>query len=147
MATKLKPVDAVVVGVGLSGTILAKELAEAGLSVVGLERGRWRDTDPDFGMPHAHDELRYVKRHELMQDLSRETLTFRNNTAETALPMRNLGSFRPGEGVGGAAVHWRGRTWRFLPWDFAPRSGTLAPYGKDQIGEDCTSQDGGVTDN
>ena len=80
MATKLKPVDVVVVGVGLSGTILAKELAEAGLSVVGLERGRWRNTDPDFGMPHAHDELRYVKRHELMQDLSRETLTFRNNT-------------------------------------------------------------------
>src|SRR6267142_3303641 len=106
MATKLKPVDAVVVGVGLSGTILAKELAEAGLNVVGLERGRWRDTDPDFGMPHAHDELRYVKRHELMQDLSRETLTFRNNAGETALPMRQLGSFRPGEGVGGAAVHW-----------------------------------------
>src|SRR5438270_877200 len=141
MATKLKPVDAVVVGVGLSGTILAKELAEAGLHVVGLERGRWRDTDPDFAMPYVHDELRYVKRHELMQDLSRETLTFRNNTAETALPMRNLGSFRPGEGVGGAAVHWGGLTWRFLPWDFETRSRTLARYGKDQIGEDCTSLD------
>ncbi|TMH23625.1 MAG: GMC family oxidoreductase, partial [Betaproteobacteria bacterium] len=88
MATKLKPVDAVVVGVGLSGSILGKELAEAGLHVVGRERGRWRDTDPDFAMPHAHDELRYVKRHELMQDLSRETITFRNNTNETALPMR-----------------------------------------------------------
>jgi gluconate 2-dehydrogenase alpha chain len=44
MATKLKPVDAVVVGVGLTGTILAKELSEAGLQVVGLERGRWRDS-------------------------------------------------------------------------------------------------------
>ena len=33
MATRLKPVDAVVVGVGLSGSILAKELAEAGLQV------------------------------------------------------------------------------------------------------------------
>src|SRR5437588_12647646 len=108
MATKLKPVDAVIVGVGLSGTILAKELAESGLQVVGLERGRWRDTDPDFAMPHAHDELRYVKRHELMQDLSRETITFRNKANETELPMRNLGSFRTGEGVGGAAVHWGG---------------------------------------
>src|SRR5437867_361429 len=145
MPTKLKPVDAVVVGVGLSGSILAKELAEAGLHVVGLERGRWRDTDPDFAMPYAHDELRYVKRHELMQDLSRETITFRNNAAETALPMRQLGSFRPGEGVGGAAVHWGGLTWRFLPWDFETRSRTLARYGKGQLAEDCTSQDWGVT--
>ena len=145
MATRLKPVDAVIVGVGLTGTILAKELAEAGLKVVGLERGRWRDTDPDFGMPYAHDELRFVKRHELMQDLSRETITFRNNANETALPMRQLGSFRPGEGVGGAAVHWGAVTWRFLPWDFETRSRTLARYGKDQIAADCTSQDWGVT--
>ena len=145
MATKLKPVDVVVVGVGLSGSILAKELAEAGLQVVGLERGRWRDTDPDFAMPHAHDELRYVKRHELMQDLSRETITFRNNLNETALPMRNLGSFRPGEGVGGAAVHWGGLTWRFLPWDFETRSRTLARYGSEHWPAECTSQDWGVT--
>lgn len=53
MATKLKPVDVVTVGVGLTGTILAKELADTGLQVVGLERGRWRDTDPDFAMPGA----------------------------------------------------------------------------------------------
>src|SRR3954454_13854755 len=104
MATKLKPVDAVVVGVGLTGTILAKELAEAGLQVVGLERGRWRDTDPDFCMPYAHDELRFVKRDELMQELSRETITSRNSPSVTALPMRQLGSSRPGEGMGGAAV-------------------------------------------
>src|SRR5207247_8866246 len=128
--TLLKPVDAVVVGVGLSGSILAKELAEAGLQVAGLERGRWRDTDPDFLMPHVHDELRYVKRHELMQDLSRETLTFRHNANDTALPMRRLGSFRPGEGVGGAAVHWGGLTWRFQPWDFETRSRTPARDAK-----------------
>ena len=145
MATKLKPVDVAIVGVGLTGTIIAKELAEAGLKVVGLERGHWRDTDPDFAMPYVHDELRYVGRHELMQDLSRETITFRNNAAETALPMRQLGSFRPGEGVGGAAVHWGGLTWRFLPWDFETRSRTLARYGKGQLAEDCTSQDWGVT--
>ena len=35
MATKLKPVDVVVVGVGVTGAILAKELADAGLTVVG----------------------------------------------------------------------------------------------------------------
>jgi len=145
MATKLKPVDVVTVGVGLTGTILAKELADSGLKVVGLERGRWRDTDPDFAMPGAHDELKYVRRHELMQDLSKETLTFRNAMSETALPMRQLGSFLPGEGVGGAAVHWGGLTWRFLPWDFETKSRTLARYGKNQVAEDCTMQDWAVS--
>jgi gluconate 2-dehydrogenase alpha chain len=144
-ATKLNPVDVVTVGVGLTGTILAKELTDAGLKVVGLERGGYRDTHPDFEVPTAHDELKYAQRHELMQDLSRETLTFRNSTGEAALPMRQLGSFLPGEGVGGAAVHWNGQTWRFLPWDFETRSRTIAHYGKDALPADCTSQDWGVT--
>ena len=39
MATKLKEVDVVIVGLGWTGGILAKELAEAGLKVVALERG------------------------------------------------------------------------------------------------------------
>src|SRR5215470_17420187 len=144
-ATKLNPVDVVTVGVGLTGTILAKELTDAGLKVVGLERGGYRDTHPDFDVPNAHDELKYAQRNELMQNLSRETLTFRNSTGEIALPMRQLGSFLPGEGVGGAGVHWNGQTWRFLPWDFETRSRTIGRYGKDALPADCTSQDWGVT--
>ena len=35
MATKLKSVDVVTIGVGLTGTILAQELASTGLKVVG----------------------------------------------------------------------------------------------------------------
>src|SRR5712691_9505033 len=145
MATKLKPVDVVTVGVGLTGTILAKELADTGLKVVGIERGRWRNTDPDFSMPGVHDELKYVRNKELMQDLSKETITFRNSMNDLALPMRQLGSFLPGEGVGGAAVHWGGLTWRFLPWDFETKSRTLARYGAKQVSEECTLQDWGVT--
>ena len=145
MATRLKPVDVVTVGVGLTGTILAKELADAGLKVVGIERGGWRDTAPDFAMPGVHDELKYVRNKALMQDLSKETITFRNNASETALPMRQLGSFLPGEGVGGAGVHWGGLTWRFLPWDFETKSRTLARYGAKQVSEECTMQDWGVT--
>jgi gluconate 2-dehydrogenase alpha chain len=143
-AAKRKRVDAVLVGVGLTGSILGKELTDAGLTVVGLERGSPRAA-ADFAMPDAHDELKYARRHELAQDLSRETITFRNHGQETALPMRRLGSFLLGEGVGGAAVHWNGMTWRFLPWDFETRSRTLARYGKEAIAPDCTSQDWGVT--
>src|SRR5437660_1133386 len=39
MVTKLKEVDAVIVGLGWTGGILAKELSAAGLKVVALERG------------------------------------------------------------------------------------------------------------
>ena len=35
------PVNAVIIGAGAAGGIVAKELAEAGLSVVLLERGKW----------------------------------------------------------------------------------------------------------
>ena len=80
-----------------------------------------------------------------MQDLSRETLTFRNTMDETALPMREIGSFMPGECVGGSSVRWGGVTWRFLPWDFEARSRTVAHYGADRIPEDCTSHDWGIT--
>ena len=39
MATRLKEVDAVMVGMGWTGSIMARELTKAGLTVVGLERG------------------------------------------------------------------------------------------------------------
>ena len=145
MATRLKGVDIVIVGLGWTGGILAKELCGTGLSIVALERGKPRDTNPDFMMPTIHDELRYARRHELMQNAARDTLTFRNNSNETALPMRQLGSFLPGEGVGGAGVHWNGQTWRWLPWDHEPLRRTLSRYGKSAIPPEMNLQDWGVT--
>jgi gluconate 2-dehydrogenase alpha chain len=145
MTTKLKSADIVIVGLGWTGGILAKELADTGLSIVVLERGAPRDTNPDFMYPTVHDELRYAQRHELMQNVSRETLTFRNTASETALPMRQLGSFLPGEGVGGAGVHWNGATWRWLPWDHEPLKITLARYGRAAIPPDMNLQDWGVS--
>src|SRR5678816_610684 len=80
MATKLKPVDAVVVGTGVVGSIMAKELADAGLKVVALERGRMIDPQHDFAAPSTYDELKFDRHSDIFQDLSRETLTFRNNS-------------------------------------------------------------------
>ena len=145
MTTKLRSADIVIVGLGWTGGILAKELGDTGLSIVVLERGAPRDTNPDFMYPTVHDELRYAQRHELMQNVSRETLTFRNTASEAALPMRQLGSFLPGEGVGGAGVHWNGATWRWLPWDHEPLKLTLARYGRAAIPPDMNLQDWGVS--
>jgi len=144
-ATRLKPVDAVVVGTGIVGSILSKELADAGLKVVALERGRAIDPQHDFAAPYVYDELKYDRHSDIFQDLSRETLTFRNKAAETALPIREMGSFKPGEAVGGTSLHWGTHARRFLPWDFETRSRTLARYGKGRIPENCTSQDWGLT--
>ena len=102
MATKLKEVDVVLVGFGWSGGILAKELTEAGMKVVALERGAIRRPEDDFAVPRIRDELRYSGRHDLMQDPAVDTLTIRNNVKQVALPMRRLGSFLPGQGAGGA---------------------------------------------
>ena len=129
MPTKLTEVDVVIVGLGWTGGILAKELTAAGMKVVALERGGVRKTDPDFSVPLIRDELRFAQRYGLMQNPARDTLTFRNRQTETALPMRRLGSFLPGEGVGGAGVHWNGQTCRFLPDDFRIRSHMIERYG------------------
>jgi gluconate 2-dehydrogenase alpha chain len=79
VAQRLKGVDAVIIGMGMVGSIVAKELAAAGLHVVGLERGQARFTVPEFQSPAIHDELRFSVRKALMQDSARETLTFRND--------------------------------------------------------------------
>ena len=51
MARHAPPVDAVIIGYGWTGAIMAKTLTDAGLSVVALERGPARDTSPDFEYP------------------------------------------------------------------------------------------------
>ncbi|MFD2210144.1 GMC family oxidoreductase [Virgibacillus halophilus] len=142
MAKKMDKVDVVTIGVGWTAGIIAAELTKKGKKVVGLERGEDRSTE-DFQM--IHDEYRYAMRYGLMQDLSKETVTFRNSPDERALPMRQLGSFLPGTGVGGAGIHWNGQTWRFLPYDFQIKTETEKKYGKDKLGKDYMLQDWGIT--
>ena len=77
MATMLKEVDAVCIGVGFTGSILARELTKAGLKVVGLERGADRSTREDFTLPSVRDDLKYAVRQELFQDTQTETVTQR----------------------------------------------------------------------
>src|SRR5712692_7533398 len=122
MATKLKEVDAVIVGLGWTGGILAKELSAAGLKVVALERGGQRSTEADFQVPQVRDDV-----------------------SQEALPMRRLGSFLPGDVVGGSGVHWSGHTWRWTDMEFKVRSLYEERYGKKYLPEDMTIQDWGIS--
>ena len=145
MTRRLPPKDVVVVGLGWTGSIMSLELARSGLAVVALERGPWRDTATDFNIGTAPDELRYGVRHEIFLRPTQETLTMRNTPAQVALPIRRWGSFLPGNGVGGAGVHWNGQTWRFAPDDFRLRSRLTERYGAPFLPDGHQIQDWPVT--
>ncbi|MFD1849803.1 GMC family oxidoreductase [Oceanobacillus bengalensis] len=142
MTTKLPKVPVVVVGMGWAGSIISAELTKAGIKVVGLERGKERKMS-DYLM--VHDELRFQHREELMQDLSKETITHRNNKKIRALPMRHYGTFIVGDGLGGAGSHWNGQTYRFLPYDFEIKTLTEKRYGAGKIKPEIPLQDWGIT--
>src|SRR6202030_3116688 len=148
MAQRLPPVDAVTIGVGLTGSLAAYAMLQSGLKVVGIERGAGRDTVPNFQSPAIHDELRYSIRKAFMQDNVKVAVTFRNNSNETALPIRRWESFLPGQGLGGSFVHWNGQSFRAQVADFVLRSRTIQRYGQkflDACGPELTIQDWGVT--
>ncbi|WP_064576857.1 GMC family oxidoreductase [Cupriavidus gilardii] len=141
MSKTLDRVDAVIVGGGWTGSIIGKELAAAGQRVVMLERGEPRWPSPDFQAPAVHDELRYTRRHALHQNTATETFTFRNNTSQTALPMRRWQFAYPGTHLGGSGNHWSGAYYRFDPTDFKLRSHYERRYGKGIFAADLTAQD------
>jgi len=145
MAQKLPHKDVVIIGLGWTGSIMAYELTGAGLDVVAIERGAWRDTATDFPPATSPDELRYQIRLDLFQRTAQSTVTMRNNASQTALPVRQWGSFIPGNGVGGAGVHWNGMTFRFLESDYQLRTHLTQRYGKHAIPDNMTIQDYPVT--
>ena len=145
MTTRNPHADVVIVGLGWAGSLMANELTLAGLNVVAIERGAWRDTSNNFPTTIDTDELRFAQRRELMQPLAVETMTFRNTPTQVALPLRDWNTYQFGWNVGGAGTHWNGMTWRFLPSDFRTYSHNVERYGKAKMQDGLTVQDWGVT--
>jgi gluconate 2-dehydrogenase alpha chain len=139
----LPAVDVVIIGGGWTGLLMAKELgARTSLSVVVLERGGERNPS-DY--PADMDELDYAVHHRMMQDFSKEPFTIRHSTSDQAYPLRELGSFLPGTGVGGAGEHWSGLCKRFVPNCFEAYSKTIERYGAKKLPDDHSIQDWGLT--
>ena len=137
--------DVVIVGLGWTGSILGIELAKEGLDILALERGPDRATVPEFQYPEVIDELKYGIRYGFMQKPRNSTITVRRTLDETARPMRRLGSFLPGDGVGGAGIHWNGQTWRPMENEFRLRSYVEENFGAEAIPEGMVLQDWGVS--
>ncbi len=142
MVKKFDKVDVVIVGTGWSGGIPAAELTKKGYKVVALERGKEKTREDFVG---SKDELRYNRRFGLMQDLTKETLTSRNEMDEVAKPVRNNSGLVVGTDTGGSSMHWNGITYRYYPYDFEIYSQTVEKYGQDKIPKDMTLQDWGIT--
>lgn len=83
-------VDVVVIGTGAGGAPVMAELAEAGLSVVALEAGRWWDPAKDY----AADEVAMSELYWLSERIS-------GGKTPTAFGGNNSGT-----GVGGSMLHW-----------------------------------------
>ena len=99
-------VDAVIVGAGAAGGVIAKELSEAGMKVVVLDAGPMRDPQHDF----ASDELS-------MQDLGwQDTRIVDGHNPLT------MGHNNSGRGIGGGTVHFTGVFLRFHTADFKART-------------------------
>lgn len=106
-------VDFVVVGSGAAGGIMARELSEAGFSVVVLEQGPHLQAE-DF----KHDEWAYDVNTALTWGARQgHPQTFRKSENETAQQVDlSLGY---AHNVGGSSVHFSGNFWRLRPVDFS----------------------------
>jgi choline dehydrogenase-like flavoprotein len=106
--------DVCIIGAGASGAAAAKVLCEAGVNVVGLERGPWRTRDTFGG-----DELANINRYNLWPDPLLNPRTTRGSASEK--PRVELFCPVP-QMVGGGTVHWQGWLPRFTPEDFRLRT-------------------------
>ena len=145
MAIKLKKRTVVIVGGGLTAALVARQLVAKGSDVLVLERGHDRRDGPEAKIPTQRDELRWSVHAGLAQDWAVETYTLRHSTKEEALPVRRMAAFLPGDGMGGAANHWNGQTWRWAEYDPILRTHLEKRYGPKAIPAEMSIQDWGVT--
>lgn len=106
-------VDFAVVGSGAAGGILARELAQAGFSVVVFEQGPRLEAG-NF----EHDELKYYFMHGITNNPETSPQTFRDDPAKVAQRVEHATSLTYARLVGGSSAHFTANFWRFHDVDF-----------------------------
>ena len=119
-------VDFVIVGSGAAGGVMARELSQAGFSVVVLEQGP-RLGPGDF----EHDELKYSYLSGITVDPKISPQTFREDASQVAQRPAIGNALIYARIVGGSSAHFTGNFWRFHENDFNERSllGPIAGTG------------------
>lgn len=145
MIKKIPKKTVVMVGGGLTAALAARQLTNKNIEVLVLERGGDHTSGAAAKLPSQRDELRWDTHQGLVQDWSVQTYTLRYSSTETALPVRWMEAFLPGEGMGGAANHWNGHTWRWSEYEPQIKTRNAVRYGKAAIPKDMPLQDWGVT--
>jgi gluconate 2-dehydrogenase alpha chain len=145
MAKVLPKRSVVIVGGGLTAGLVSRQLALDGVDTVVLERGGDHRGGAEAVVPTQRDELRWAVQTRLMQNWALETYSLRHSPGEPALPVRRMEAFLPGEGMGGAANHWNGQTWRWAEYDPVLRTRLTERYGATAIPASMPIQDWGVT--
>ena len=125
----MKRVNAVVVGAGLAGGIVAKELSVAGLSVVLLERGKWY-TAYDCRKDDLRNQRTTVLGNAFGPEDEGTPRVLVDTNGEPRLVLASEGGYQNNAAcVGGGSLSYGGMCWRFLPQDFRMRSTYGAPEG------------------
>lgn len=117
--------DAIVIGSGPGGSTVAHVLAEAGWSVIMLEKGRNHllSLDPPYAsLGHfSNDEIKFTRRHVLGPDARLEPRTYRRDPDDGERLFVGAVNNVPST-LGGGGVHADGKLPRFREVDFALRS-------------------------
>jgi len=118
----LKHVNAVVVGAGAGGGIVAKELASAGLSVVLLERGKWY-TSFDNRKDDLRNQRTTVLGNGFGPDDERNPRVFVDAKGREHLVRPSHGDYNNNAAcVGGGTLSYGALAWRYMEQDFRLRS-------------------------
>lgn len=115
------PVDFVVIGSGIAGGSVARELTRNGFSVVLLEQGR--RVGPD---DMEHDELGAFMWPRWTNDPALSPQTYKKGPDAKVEP-HNFAQYA--RVVGGTTLHFTGNFWRFRPIDFHEASKRGVPAG------------------
>jgi len=125
----MKRVNAVVIGAGAAGGIVAKELSVAGLSVVLLERGPWY-TANDCRKDDLRNQRTTVLGNAFGPEDDGNPRIAVDSTGNTRIWLPSEGGYQNNAAcVGGGTLSYGAQAWRYLPQDFRMRSTYGAPAG------------------
>jgi len=117
----LKPVNAVIVGAGAGGGVVAKELSTGGLRVVLLERGKWYSA-ADCRKDDLRNQRTTVLGNAFGPDEERNPRVLVDEHGESIVYPSEPGYNNNAACVGGGTFSYGAQAWRYMEKDFRMRS-------------------------